>query len=96
MVARLRTSSWALKSWSPSPALFAKDGGPSAKFHGQAFDPTKYDLVQEGWGHDHCPFCWVTICDDPAPEDIAEAYTNGYDWVCPDCFAKHLSNAGDT
>ena len=90
LIARFRGSAWTLKAWQASPALFAKDGGPSTKFHGQSFDAAKYELIEDGWSHDHCPFCWVTICDDPVPEYVSEAYTNGYDWVCPDCYAKYL------
>ena len=90
LIARLSESTWMLKPWSASSALFPKDDGPSAKFHGQEFDPAKYELVEEGWSHDHCPFCWVTISDETTPDSIAEAYTNGYDWVCPSCYVIHL------
>jgi hypothetical protein len=90
-VQRLRRSTWTLKPWSASAALFARDGSASSKFHGQAFDPDEYDLIEEGWSHDHCPFCSVTICDAGDPGYVSEAYTNGYDWVCPSCHAKHLS-----
>jgi hypothetical protein len=54
LMARLCDTTWVLKPWSESSALFARDGGPSAKFHGQDFDSAKYDLVEEGWSHDHC------------------------------------------
>lgn len=67
LIARLSDSTWVLKPWSASSALFARKGAPSAKFHGQEFDPAKYDLVEEAWSHDHCPFCSVKISDDPVP-----------------------------
>jgi hypothetical protein len=90
LIERFKTSSWVLKRWKASPALFARDGSASTKFHGQAFDSTKYELIEAGWNHDHCPFCWVTISDDLDPEYLVQAYTNGYDWVCAECYAKYL------
>ena len=90
-IERLAGHKFALKAWSPSAALFPVSGnGASAKYDGQAFDPAEYKLVEEGWSHDHCPFCWVTICDHAYEGSITEAYTDGYNWVCAGCFSRHL------
>ena len=96
LVARLRQSRWNLETWRPSAALFSKNGRLSAKFRGQPYDPQQYELVPDGWEHDHCPFCWATICDYPSEKFLAKAYTNGYDWVCPDCFATYLGSVNET
>ncbi len=92
MVARHRAKPWRLQSWVSQPALFSKDGSRSTRFHGQSFDPNEYNLVEGGWSHDHCPYCWVTVSDLSDPDYISEAYTDGNDWVCPDCYAKYLAS----
>jgi hypothetical protein len=82
----LRQSIWTYKIWKPTPALIDKSGGSSRQYVGQKFDPKYFDLVADGWTHDHCEVCFQTISNI---EDYGDA--DGYesengDWICKDCY----------
>jgi len=95
-VERLRSHKFTLLPWHPSPALLPRSNkGASSKFHGQAYDQAEYELVEDGWSHDHCPFCWVTIEDREYEGAVTTAFTDGYNWVCPPCFARYLEDKLD-
>jgi hypothetical protein len=90
-VERLAGHNFELKEWLPSAALFPISGSDaSAKYHGQSFDPAEFRLVEDGWDHDHCPFCHITVSDRAYDGGITEGYTDGYNWVCPKCYRQHL------
>jgi hypothetical protein len=33
----------------------------STPYTGQEYDPEEYEVVEEGWDHEHCHVCWVRI-----------------------------------
>ena len=82
----LRRLKWVHKDWKPTPALIDKSGGSSRQYVGQRFDPKYFDLVENGWTHDHCEICSQTISDKIGYGD-ADVYEgeNG-DWVCNECY----------
>ena len=84
-----RSKKWQKASWKRRPALIAKKGGASSLYIGQTFDPEKFNLVEDGWEHDHCEICWWTLCDSDNPEENT-GYTDGKDWVCSECYEKLL------
>ena len=42
-----------------------------------------YEPYREGWDHDHCEFCAVTMTTE-----TKEAYCteDKYHWICPSCY----------
>jgi hypothetical protein len=40
--------------------------------------------------HDHCKFCWKHICNEEHGDH--EAYINGQDSVCFECFDKYIAS----
>jgi hypothetical protein len=32
-------------------------------YHGEPYDASKFDLVEEGWDHEHCSVCFFTVKD---------------------------------
>ena len=82
----LRQLSWTLQLWTTRPALIDKKGGSSRPFVGQKYDPNYFDLVDNGWTHDHCEICFQTISDIKDYGDL-EGFTNyNNEWVCKSCF----------
>ncbi|GAH08333.1 unnamed protein product, partial [marine sediment metagenome] len=72
--------SWTRKKWKKVPALVSKDGKGLKKYYGQKYDPKYFDLVEDGWDHDHCEICMWPISEN-------EGYDIGYfdgdsDWIC--------------
>jgi ATP-dependent Clp protease ATP-binding subunit ClpA len=59
-------------------------------YTGQPFDSEKADLLKGGWSEDHCVICWWKLCGSDSPEH-AEAYTNGQDWLCVECYNRFVS-----
>lgn len=49
---------------------------------------------RNAWSHDHCGICGKTILDYVSEREkdavIDEAYTNGYNWLCIECYKKYL------
>jgi uncharacterized protein YcaQ len=91
-----RQLSWKLDYWSPSAALLPKDKNhPSWKYYGQSVNPDEYEIVKDGWSHDHCPFCDMIINDVEYEGAITEAYTDGYNWICPDCHKRIVLGSED-
>ncbi|WP_339791433.1 hypothetical protein [uncultured Imperialibacter sp.] len=76
---------WTFKTWNPTPALVDKKSGTTRFYVGQNYDPKYFDLIQDGWTHDHCEICSKRIMDK---EDYAE--THGYEldgnWICQECY----------
>jgi hypothetical protein len=95
MVEAFRKDLWTRQKWTRLPALVAKDGSEIACYYGQDYDPEKFDLVPDGWGHDHCELCFKTITDfvreDARAPVVDEGYINSDEcWVCCACFSMYL------
>ncbi|GAA4316803.1 hypothetical protein GCM10023184_00170 [Flaviaesturariibacter amylovorans] len=82
-----RSLDWIFKVWQPSPALIEKKAGNARPFVGQSFDPAYFDLVQDGWTHDHCEICFVNLSDDTEAGET-DGYTADRQWICKTCHAK--------
>ncbi len=81
----LRNVKWKSDTWKLSPALIDKSGGTIRSYIGQQFDEKYFDLVPDGWTHDHCEICNIEISDG---ENAYQSEDN--DWVCEDCFNDFL------
>ena len=84
-----KKSKWEKKKWSPSPALTDKSGTKSTKYRGQKYNSkyTKYE--KDGWDHDHCEICWWTL-HESEKEESNTGYTNGYNWICSECYEQFI------
>lgn len=82
----LKPLTWTHKVWTPTPALIDKISGSCRQYVGQKFDPKYFDLVPDGWTHDHCEICYETISKEKG-YGCNEGYEadNG-DWICNDCY----------
>ncbi len=72
--------------WKPRAALIDKNSKTSRLYTGQNYDPTFIDLVEDGWRHDHCGVCSITLTDFQNEFQQTSGYFNGYDWVCKWCY----------
>jgi hypothetical protein len=87
---------WELLTWVKQPALVNKERTKSCQYTGQQYDPKKFDVDPQGWDHEHCRFCFVTISDCGHSNCCGEGYTNGdNEWICPDCFEHLITNGED-
>ncbi len=82
-----KKSSWARQFYKPPLALVEKNNGTLRTYVGQSFDPAYFEISETAWTHDHCSICYFRI-DDSEPKE--EAYTNGADWICYECFNQFL------
>jgi hypothetical protein len=35
----------------------------SRPYHGEPYDPEKFELLEGGWDHEHCYVCWAHIVE---------------------------------
>lgn len=75
---------WDFKKWKPTPALIEKNGKTSQQYVGQNFDQKHFDMVVDGWSHDHCEFCTKTISDDN--DSLTTGYNLDNEWICEGCY----------
>ena len=82
----LRKETWSFKIWTPTPALIDKSGGSSRQYVGQKYDAKYFDLIKDGWTHDHCEICFHTISNIEGYGD-GDGYTSDSgDWICKECY----------
>jgi hypothetical protein len=84
---------WRREKWKKRAALVSRDGGAQSLYIGQRFDVTRFELQEEGWTHDHCEICGFTLAEGDDPES-SEGYTDGFRWICVECFDKLLVPRG--
>jgi hypothetical protein len=46
-------------------------------------------LEPGAWDHEHCALCWKKIMKKGG--DFHEGYTDGKDWLCPECYGKYVA-----
>jgi predicted nucleic acid-binding Zn ribbon protein len=81
----LNKDDWKFRKWFPRPALIEKSGSRSL-YVGQRFDPKYFELVENGWTHDHCEICAKTITDFKTADSEDCGYFYNGDWICESCF----------
>jgi len=82
----LRKISWKYRIWRFSPALVDKVGGTIRYYIGQNFDEKYFELVEDGWTHDHCEICIQQITNN----DIGYESEDNNNWVCQSCYEIFL------
>lgn len=90
-----KSKQWELRKWTKQPALIDKKRTEIRLYTGQQYDPKYYEVDPQGWDHDHCEFCFVTICNCEHNECCNEGYTDDRTWICPDCFQHLVVNSED-
>lgn len=91
--ARKEEFTWQLQQWTPRPALIDKSGGGSRLYVGQTYNPKYFDLVNDGWTHDHCIICYQTVSDWKETQVTADKreYTDGNNnWICKNCYTNFI------
>jgi hypothetical protein len=55
------------RTFSSHPALVAKEPVNGHRmwrdYHGESYDASKFDLVEDIWDHEHCAVCFFTITE---------------------------------
>jgi hypothetical protein len=82
----LKGTAFQYMKWKPRLALVEKKGKTTWLYTEQKFDPNYIEYVEDGWRHDHCQICSVTIGDNENQYTVTDGYFNGYDWVCKSCY----------
>ena len=82
----LKDTALEFNKWKPRPALIEKNSKTTWLYTGQKFDSKYIDLVEDGWTHDHCQICFISIGDNVNEYSVNSGYFNGYDWVCKSCY----------
>ena len=77
---------WKFQQWRPTPALIERKGGAQVQYVGQKYDPTYFELVEDGWTHDHCEICFHTLSDIEGYGDPDGYKTENGDWICNNCY----------
>src|SRR5205807_1248261 len=87
-----RSRVWRQARFEPSDMLLIRRAGEGSigrqLLQGEGADANS-EVIKNGWDHEHCALCWVTISVNP--EDQHEGYTDGKDWICVACFQQYVA-----
>lgn len=82
---------WEKKKWLTTIALVEKDGSSVREYVGQRFNTKYFEIKEDGWTHDHCEICYITISEgDNNLEFEIEGYNHGNKWICNNCYSQHI------
>jgi hypothetical protein len=81
---------WERRPVKPRDALVRRDGKGVMLNTGESYDAQVFELVKEGWKHDHCVVCWQKLYNADRPEE-SFGYTNGAEWLCQRCYDAFLA-----
>jgi ClpA/ClpB-like protein len=84
---------WERRPCVPQDALKHRESGRISFHHGQSYDAAEFESVKAGWTHYHCIICWRSLFEGK-DADTSFGYTNGQDWLCPDCYRAFVSEEG--
>jgi Clp amino terminal domain, pathogenicity island component len=76
---------WERRLTKPRDALIRRDSKAIMLYTGQSYDPQVFELVKDGWKHDHCAVCWKMLYNAGHPEE-SFGHTNGAEWLCQQCY----------
>lgn len=82
----LKQGDWIHQKYKASPALANKSMGSTCQYTGQQYDPEKFEMVKDGWTHDHCDICFQKISSIPDQGDPNGYTRDNNDWICNDCY----------
>lgn len=89
MIEEIEKNHYSFTNWFPRPGLKEKNTDFVSRLYiGQSYDKNQFDLVENGWIHDHCEICFQTIGQETNEYVETSGYFDGYDWVCKSCFEE--------
>lgn len=93
----IKIDDWDIIKWFARPALVEKNRGSVSLYSGQSYDLNYFDLVLDGWNHDHCLSCFKRLSDYKDEETDEYGYFYQGEWICESCFIKikHSSNSNN-
>jgi hypothetical protein len=86
------TFHWERRLSKPRDALVKRSGGALMLYRGEDYDAQEFDLVKDGWRHDHCVVCWKMLYNPEHPDE-SFGYTNGENWLCQQCYEAFRAGA---
>ena len=88
---RFRTTSWhwQKKRWKPRDIVVNKEGKMFSFDLRLARRSSEFAVVRGGWKKDYCAICSWEMFESSDPSHSV-AFTNGRDWICPDCHQKFI------
>lgn len=75
---------WTKEIWTSKDALIDKEGGITHLFYGQVYNKTKFDIIKNGWTHEHCDICFSGVRNG----DIC--YTHEGEMICDLCYIDFI------
>jgi hypothetical protein len=87
------SSVWTRKKFEKVAGIWIKmDGGRMLrKMSEDEKIPEGAVLDAFAWDHEHCELCWQKISEYPS--DQPEGYTDGYYWLCLECYHKYIGGS---
>ena len=82
---------WHKQPWTPRDIVIDRKTGRISFDTKLAADPSNFELVPAGWKKDHCAICRWELFESKDNPTHGEAFTNGRDWVCTECYEKFLA-----
>jgi hypothetical protein len=65
----------------------------SKPYHGEPYDPEKFELLEGGWDHEHCDVCWAHIEEGDSywPNEDEDG---GHVDLCEKCYPRVMGLLG--
>tara|TARA_R110002050_G_scaffold24289_1_gene65033 strand:- start:477 stop:881 length:405 start_codon:yes stop_codon:yes gene_type:complete len=87
----LRQTKWEFKKYKAGQALKDKNSGSTRPYIGQNYDPTKMEIINDGWTHAHCEICFAKIADGETEEESEiDGFHSDLDWICNNCYSTFI------
>lgn len=85
-----KTKNWEYKEFIPTSGYWIKRDGQNllGKINNNTVIPKDAVIEENVWDHEHCELCGAKIMNND--ECFRNGYTDGYYWICPDCFPKYV------
>ncbi|HTR64290.1 MAG TPA: Clp protease N-terminal domain-containing protein [Terriglobales bacterium] len=82
---------WHKQPWTPRDIIIDRKTGRFSFDTKLAANPANFELVPAGWKKDYCIICRWELYESKDNPTHGEAFTNGRDWVCTECYEKFLA-----
>ncbi len=77
---------WKKASWKPRDVVVHRKTGKISFDLPLAEDSTNFEIIKGGWKKDYCVICGWELLE--SEDDYGTGYTNGYQWVCLECYDR--------
>src|SRR5262249_3509871 len=83
---------WLKAKWKPRDAVIEESTGRFSFDLALAKKSKRFRLVKGAWKKDHCTICRWELFE--SKDDHGAGYTNGYEWLCEECFERFVKDPG--